>query len=162
MSILDNIDDMKSIDEDERHQIYSSIHRASQLASTARNRIEQSALTKAQVEIDVLADYAPASAEEFKKASLFERTRDGLVSASTATLHRAKNGIDALPDMAGALIDGVAISFERANAVPVLVSNLQRRLVGTFSDNVTKPIGMRLQASRKALTHGTGLVWRLG
>jgi hypothetical protein len=160
--MLDNIDDMKSINEDERHQIYSSIHRAAQLSSSARDRIEQAALTEAKVELGVLADYAPASTEEFKKASLFERTRDGLLSASNTTLNRAKNSVDAIPNMAGVLKDGVTNSLERANAVPMLASNLQRTLAGTLSDNVTKPIGMRLQASGKALTHGAGTGVGLG
>ena len=162
MSMLDDIDDMKSISEDERHQLYSSIHRAAQLASTARERIEQSVLTEAKVELGVLANYAPTSPKEFKKASIFERTRDGLVSASNTTLHRAKNSVEAIPNIAGALKDSVTNSVERANAVPTLVSNLQRTLSGTFSDNVTKPIGMRLQASGKALTHGAGAGVGLG
>ena len=78
VSMLDNIDDMKSISEAERHQIYASIHRATQLASAAREQIEHSVLTDAKVEVAVLADYAPVRTEEFKKASLLERTRDGL------------------------------------------------------------------------------------
>ena len=162
VSMLDNIDDMKSINEDERHQIYSSIHRAAQLASSARNRIEQSALIEAQVELGVLADYAPASTIEFKKASLFERTLDGIFSASKTTFDRARYSVEAVPNMADLLRDGVTNSLERANAVPMLASNLQRTLAGTLSDNVTKPIGMRLQASGKALTHGAGTGVGLG
>lgn len=162
MSMLDDIDDMKSISEDERHQLYSSIHRAAQLASSARERIEQSLLAEAKVELSVLAKYAPTNPQEFKKASFFERTRDGLLSASYTTLHRAKNSFEAIPNMAGALKDGVTNSVDRANAVPTLVSSMQRTLSGTFSDNVTKPIGMRLQASGKAITHGTGAGVGLG
>ena len=64
--------------------------------------------------------------------------------------------------MVGALVDGVTNSLERANAVPLLASNLQRTLTGSFSDNVTKPIGMRFKASGKALTHGTGAGVGLG
>ncbi|MEM8629741.1 MAG: hypothetical protein AAGF74_00760 [Pseudomonadota bacterium] len=56
LSMLDDIDDMKSISEDERHQIYSSINRASQLASSARERTEQSVLTEAKVELSELAN----------------------------------------------------------------------------------------------------------
>lgn len=156
VSMLDNIDDMKSVNDDDRHQIYSSIYRAAQLASSARERIEQSTLSKAQVELNVLADYAPASTEEFKKASVFERTRDGLSSASKTTFNSAKNTVEAIPNMAGVLRERVTHSLERANAVPILVSNLQRTLAGTLSDNVNKPIGMRLKASGKALTHGAG------
>ncbi|WP_170519469.1 hypothetical protein [Ruegeria atlantica] len=162
MSMLDNIDEMKSVNEDERHQIYSSINRAAQLASSARERIEQSALTEAKVELSVLAKYAPMATQEFKRASLFERTRDGVLSASNVTLQRAKNSVEAVPNMVGALKDGVSTSLERANAVPMLASNLQRTLAGMVSDNVTKPIGMRLQASGKALTHGTGAGVGLG
>ena len=148
--------------DEERFQIYSSINRAAQLASSARDRIEQSALAETKAELSVLVDYAPASTKEFKRASLFERTRDGLLSASNTTLHKAKNSIEAIPNMAGGLIDGVTNSVERANAVPTLVSNLQRTLAGTLSDNVTKPIGIRLQASGKALTHGAGAGVGLG
>lgn len=162
VSMLDNIDDMKSVNEDDRHQIYSSIHRAAQLASSARERIEQSALAEARVELDVLADYAPASTEVFKKASVFERTRDSLFSASKTTFDSAKNTVEAIPNMAGSLRDGVTSSFERANAVPVLASNLQRTLAGKLSDTVTKPIGMRLQASGTALTYGAGTGVGLG
>lgn len=162
MSMLDDIDDMKSISEDERHQFYSSIHRAAQLASSARGRIEQSVLAEAKVELSVLASYAPTNPQEFRKASFLERTRDGLLSASNTTLHRAKNSFEAIPNMAGALKGGVTNSVHRANAVPTLVSNLQRTLSGTFSDNVTRPIGMRLQASGKAITHGAGAGVGLG
>ncbi len=162
MSMLDNIDDMKSINDDDRHQIYSSIHRAAQLASSARERIEQSTFTEARVELDVLADYAPATTEEFKKASLFERTRDGLLSASNTAVNSAKNSVENIPNVASVLREGVTSSLERANAVPMLASNLQRTLAGTLSDNVTKPIGMRLQASGKALTHGAGTGVGLG
>lgn len=162
VSMLDNIDDMKSVNDHDRHQIYGSIHRAAQLASSARDRIERSALAEAQVELNVLADYAPARTEEFKKSSVFERTRDGLYSASKTTFNSAKNTVEAIPDMAGLLRDGVNSSLERANAVPVLASNLQRTLAGTLSDNVTKPIGMRLQASGKALTRGAGTGVGLG
>ncbi|WP_298848830.1 hypothetical protein [uncultured Ruegeria sp.] len=156
MSMLDNIDEMKSVNEDERHQIYTSINRAAQLASSARERIEQSALTEAKVELSVLANYAPTTTQEFKKASLFERTRDGVLSASNTTLQKAKISVESVPNVVGALKDGVSTSLERANAVPILASNLHRTLGGMMSDNITKPIGMRLQASGKALTHGAG------
>lgn len=162
MSMLDDIDDMKSISKDERHQLYSSIHRASQLASSARERIEQSVLTEAKVELDVLANYAPITPQEFKKASLFERTRDGVLSASNATLQRAKSSVGTTPNMIGALKDGVLTSLDRAHAVQTLASNLQQTVAGMVSDNLAKPIGMRLQASRKALTHGAGAGVGLG
>jgi hypothetical protein len=162
LSMLDDIDDMKSISEDERHQLYSSIHRAALLASSARERIEQSMLTEAKLELSVLANYAPTNPQEFKKASLFERTRDGVLAASNTTLQRAKNSVATAPDMIGALKDGVLTSLDRAHAVPTLASNLQQTLAGMVSDNVTKPIGMRLQASSKALTHGTGAGVGLG
>lgn len=162
ISMLDNINDIKSIKEDERHQLYSSIHRAAQLAFTARERIEQSLLNEAKVELSVLANYAPNNPQEFKKASLFERTRDGLLSASNTTLQTAKNGIEAIPNVAGGLKGGATNSVERAKAVPTLVSNFQKTLSGTLSDNVTKPIGMRLQASGKALTQGAGAGVGLG
>ncbi|MEM8629742.1 MAG: hypothetical protein AAGF74_00765 [Pseudomonadota bacterium] len=84
------------------------------------------------------------------------------MSASNTTLHRAKNKIDAVPDIVGALKGGVTNSLERANAVPLLASNLQRTLAGTLSDNVTKPIAMRFNASGKALTHGAGAGVGLG
>lgn len=162
MSMLEDIDDMKSISEDERHQLYSSIHRAAQLASIARERIEQLLLTEAKVELSVLANYAPTTPQEFKKASLFERTRDGILSASNSTLQRARNSVETAPNMIGALKDGVLTSLDRAHAVPTLASNLQQTLAGMVSDNVTKPIGMRLQASGKALTHGAGAGVGLG
>jgi hypothetical protein len=160
--MLDSIDDMKSVDEDDRHQIYGSIHRAVQLASYARERLEQSAFTEARIELEVLAEYAPSSTETFNKASVFERTRDSLFSASKRTFDSAKNSVEAIPNVAGSLRGGIANSLERANAVPVLASNLQRTLAGKLSDNVTKPIGMRLQASGKALTHGAGAGVGLG
>ena len=162
VTMLSDIDDMKSISEDERHQLYSSIHRAAQLASTARERLEQSALKETQVEIGVLADYAPANSEAYKHPSMFERTRDGFFSASNSVLGKAKTSVEALPSMTGVLKEGVNSSLERANAVPILASNLQRTLTGTFSDTVTKPIGMRLKASGKALTHGAGAGVGLG
>lgn len=162
MSMLDDIDDMKSISKDERHQLYSSIHRASQLASSARERIEQSVLTEAKVELDVLANYAPITPQEFKKASLFERTRDGVLSASNTTLQRAKSSVGTAPNMIGALKNGFLTSLDRAHAVQTLASNLQQTLAGRVSDSVTRPIGMRLQASGKALTHGAGAGVGLG
>ncbi|MEM8591448.1 MAG: hypothetical protein AAGF13_02865 [Pseudomonadota bacterium] len=162
MSMLDGIDDMKSINADERHQIYSSINRAAQLASSARERIEQVGLAKAKVEISVLAGYAPATSDKFKQATLFERTRDGFLSASNTTLNRAKSSVDAVPDFVGALKAGMSSSLERANAVQMLASNLQRTITGTFSDNVTKPIGMRFKAGSKALSHGAGASVGLG
>jgi hypothetical protein len=162
MSMLDSIDEMKSVNEDELHQLYSSINRAVQLASSARERIEQSALTEAKVELSVLADYAPTATQEYKKASLLERTRDSVLSSSNTTLQRARNSVEAVPSMVDALKDGVSSSLERANAVPLLASNLQRTLSGMVSDNVKKPIGMRMKASSKALTHGTGTGVGLG
>jgi len=162
MSMLHDIDDITSISEDERHQLYSSIHRAAQLAISARERIEQSVLSKARIELSVLANYAPSSPQEFKKASLFERTRNSVLSASNTSLRRAKNSVEAAPNMIGALKDGVLTSFDRANAVSALASNLQRTLAGMVSDSVAKPIGMRLQASRKALTYGASASVGLG
>lgn len=162
MSMLDDIDDMKSISEDERHQLYISVHRASQLASSARERIEKSVLAEAKVELDVLANYAPNTPQEFRKASLFERTRNGVLSASNTALNRTKSSVETAPNMIVELKDGVLASLNRAHAVPTLASNLQRSLAGVVSDNVTKPIGMRLQASRKALTHGAGAGVGLG
>lgn len=162
MSMLVAIDDMKTVSEDERHQLYGSIHRAAQLAASARERIEQSTLSEAKVELSVLAGYAPASTETFKKASFFERTRDGVLSASNSTLQRARSSIEGVPNVVDAVKDGVSSSFERANAVPLLASNLQRTMAAVVSDNVTKPIGMRLQASGKALTHGAGAGVGLG
>lgn len=162
VSMLFDIDDMKSISEEELHQLYGSIHRAAQLASSARECLEQSALTKTQVEIGVLAEYAPANSEAYKPASMFERTREGFLSASNSALGKAKTSVEALPSMTGVLKEGVNSSLERANAVPILASNLQRTLTGTFSDTVTKPIGMRLKASGKALTHGAGAGVGLG
>ena len=110
----------------------------------------------------MLANYAPTSPQEFKKASLFERTCDGVLSASSSTLQRAKNSVETAPNMIGALKDGVLTSLDRAHAVPTLASNLQQTLAGMLSDNLTKPIGMRLQASGKALTHGAGAGVGLG
>ncbi len=162
MSMLDDIDDMKSISDDEQHQLYSSIHRAAQLASSARERIEQSVLMEVKVELGVLASYALTNPQEFKKASLFERTRDGVLSASNSTLQKAKSSAETAPNMIDALKDGVLASLDRAQALPTLASNLQQTLAGMVSDNVTKPIGMRLQASGKALTHGAGAGVGLG
>ena len=162
MSMLENVDEMKSVSDDDRHQIYSSVNRAAQLATSARDRIEQSALTKTKIELSVLAEYAPGTAQNFEKASFFERTRDGVLSASNTTLQKARSSVEAVPNMVDALKDGVSTSLDRANAVPVLASNLQKVLAGVVSDNVTKPIGMRLQASGKALAHGTGAGVGLG
>lgn len=162
VSMLDNIDDMKSVNDDDRHQIYSSVHRAVQLASKARERIEQSALLKTQVEVEVLADYAPASTEKFQKATVLERAREGLFSVSKTTFDSTKTTVEAIPNLAGLLRGGVTNSLNRANAVLVLASNLQRTFSGTLSDTLIKPIGMRLQASGKALAHGTGAGVGLG
>lgn len=162
VSMLDNIDNMESIDEGDRHQIYSSINQAAQLASDARRRIEQSALTEVKVELSVLADYAPDNTGEYQRTSLFERTCHGLMSASNTTLRKAKNGVDVVPNVVGALKDGVTNSLERVNAVPLLASNLQRTVAGSLSDWVTNPIKMRLQASGKALSHGAGAGVGLG
>lgn len=162
MSMLESIDEMKSVSDEERLQINGSIHRAAQLASSARERIEQSALAEAKVELNVLADYAPNTTERFEKASLFERTRDGVLSASNTTLLKAKSGVSSIPNIVGTLKDGVSTSLGRAGAVSILASNLQRTLSGVMSDNVTSPIRMRLQASSKALTHGAGAGVGLG
>lgn len=162
MSMLDSIDEMKSVSDEERLQINASIHRAAQLASSARERIEQSALAEAKVELSVLADYAPTTTQEFQKATLFERTRDGVLSASNTTLLKAKGGVSSVPNIVGALKDGVSTSLGRASAVSILASNLQRTLSGVMSDSVTSPIRMRLHASSKALTHGAGTGVGLG
>lgn len=156
LTMLENIDEMKSVSEDEQHQINSSIHRAAQLASAARERIERAELNKAAVELDVLAEYAPETTKPFKKASLFERTRERIVSTSDTTLQTAKGGVEALPTVIGGLKAGVATSFARVTAVPMLASNVQKTLSGMMSDAVAKPINMRLRAGSKALTHGTG------
>lgn len=162
MSMLDSIDEMKSVSDEERLQINGSIHRAVQLASSARERLEQSVLAEAKVELTVLADYAPNITEKFEKASLFERTRDGVLFASNTTLLKAKNGVSSVPNIVGTLKDGVSTSLGRAGAVSILASNLQRTLSGVMSDNVTSPIRMRLQSSSKALTHGAGTGVGLG
>ncbi|MFT5796123.1 MAG: hypothetical protein ACI9PY_002943 [Ascidiaceihabitans sp.] len=162
MSMLDSIDEMKSVSDEERLQISGSIHRAAQLASSARERIEQSVLAEAKVELGVLANYAPSTTEKFQKASLFERTRDGVLSASNTTLQKAKSGVNSVPNIVGTLKDGVSTSLGRASAVSILASNLQRTLSGVMSDNVTSPIRMRLQASSKALTRGAGTGVGLG
>lgn len=162
MSMLDAVDDMTSIGEEDQHQLYSSIHRASQLAAAARARVEQSALSDVKVELDVLANYAPPPAQQLGKASFFERARDGVLSASTLTLQKAKSSVESAPKFADALKDGVSNSLDRAQAVSTLASNLQRTLSGMVSDNVTQPIKMRLQASSKALTHGAGAGVGLG
>lgn len=162
MAMLEDIDDMKSIDAEERHQLYSSIHRAAQLGAVARERIEQAALTEAKVELSVLADYAPAHPEEYKKASLLERTRAGVASASSAALQRARSGIEGVPSVASAVKGGVASSLERATGAVSLASNAQRTLSGIVSDRVTNPIGMRIRASGKALRHGAGTGVGLG
>lgn len=162
MSMLDSIDEMKSVNDEERLQINGSIYRAAQLASSARERIEKSTLAEAKVELSVLANYAPSTPEEFQKASLFERTRDGVLSASNTSLQKAKSSVSSIPNIVGVLKDGVSTSLGRAGAVSIIASNLQRTLSGVMSDNVTSPIRMRLQASRKALTHGAGTGVGLG
>lgn len=162
MAMLDGIDNMASVCDDEKHQIYGSINRAAQLAALARERIEQAALTEAKVELNLLANYAPEQPEEYKKASLFQRTRDGILSASNTTLQKAKSGVESLPGLVETLKGGVGSSLERVTAVPLLVVNLQKSLAGAFSDSVTKPIAMRLHASGKAITHGTGAGIGLG
>ena len=110
----------------------------------------------------MLADYAPDTTQVFQKASLFERTRHGVLSASNTTLKKAKSRVGSVPNIVGTLKGGVSASLGRASAVSILASNLQRTLSGVMSDNVTKPIAMRLQASSKALTHGAGTGVGLG
>ena len=156
MSMLENIDDMNSVSDEERYQINSSLHRAGQLAAGARQRLERSAFDEAKVELEVLAEYAPPNTKSFKKSSFLERTFDGVVSASESTLKAASSSAASLPGIVDKLKDGVTTSLDHASAVPVLASNLQRTLLGMVADNVSKPVAMRLQASRKALTYGVG------
>ncbi|MEM9343102.1 MAG: hypothetical protein AAGA87_08665 [Pseudomonadota bacterium] len=138
VSMLDGLDDMTSVTPEDQHQINASLHRASQLAADARRRIERAALGETMAELAVLAEYAPPTTEVFKAPTVFERTLDGVVSAS-------RN-----------MGQGAAALASRAGAVPTLAHNLQRSLAGALSDHVTKPIEMRLQASATALKYGAG------
>jgi len=143
MSMLDGVDDMASVTPEDQHQINSSLHRASQLAAEARQRVERAVLDDTKLELEVLADYAPSTAP-LEPASLLERA----VETSKDTAAAA----------AGLWRDGVV----RAGAVPSLAANLQRSVFGAVSDHVTKPIEMRLQASAQAVKYGVGTGMGIG
>ena len=156
VSMMRNIDDMNSVTGEERLQIYEAIHRAGQLVSDARHDIERVALHKAMVRVQVLAQQAPPAAQPFEKASFYDRALGGIKSASKSSLNTVSSGATALPNVVGRAKDSMASSLGRVSAVPLLAANLQKTLSGVISDNVTKPIQMRLQAGEKALKYGVG------
>ena len=162
MSMLDEIDQMSSVTEDEVHQVLASVNRAASLAKDARQRIEQANLTDAKVEIEVLAEYATPPAKPFQKASRFTRAFDSIASVSESVWDGAKSGATAVPGIVGNLQEGVSDTVSRAASVPKLAVNFQKSLSGTLSDNISKPISMRLKASGRALEHGVGAGVGLG
>lgn len=162
ISMLDEIDKMATVTEDEMHQILTSLHRAVQLARDARRRIEQVTLTDAKVELSVLSGRAAPPATTFQKASRFSRAMDQVASVSANVWTGAKTGATVFPALASGaqgLVTGVA---SRAGSIPALTSNLQKTLAGHLSDNVSKPVSMRLNASSRALKNGVGTGVGLG
>ena len=151
--MLDDIDQMESVSEDEMHQIFSSISRASTLAKTARKHIEQSALSNAKVELEVLSEYAPEPTKPFLKSSRFTRASDSVASVSGSVWDGAKSSVTSVPNMVEGLQDG---AISRVASVPKLAVNLQKTMAGTFSDNISNPISMRLKASGRAIESGLG------
>ncbi|WP_299885592.1 hypothetical protein [uncultured Ruegeria sp.] len=161
-AMLEDMDQMTSISEDERHQVYASINRAATLAKEARQRIEGSSFAEARVNLEVLAEYAPSPVEPYKKASRFTRALDGLSSASETVWSGAKSHASSVPGLMGSLQDGVSDTMSRASSVPELAANLHKTVSAALSDNVTSPISIRLDASGRALRNGVGTGVGLG
>ncbi|MEP3846116.1 MAG: hypothetical protein ABJM43_12330 [Paracoccaceae bacterium] len=151
--MLDDIDQMESVSEDEMHQIFSSISRASALAKTARKHIERSTLSNAKVELEVLSEYAPQPTEPFLKSSRFSRALDSVASVSGSVWDGAKSSVTSVPSVVEGLQDSAR---SRVASVPKLAANLQKTMAGTFSDNISNPISMRLKASGRAIESGVG------
>ena len=162
VSMLDDIDQMPSVTDDEKHQLFSSINRAAQLAKSARQGLEQSKLAQVRVEVDVLAEYAPQPAEPYQKPSRLTRALDTIAAASENVWSGAKSRAPSVPGMVDTLQEGVSGTLTRAASVPVLLGNLQKSLTGAVSDSITSPISMRLAASGRALKHGVGAGVGLG
>ncbi|MEP5731397.1 MAG: hypothetical protein ABJL67_18730 [Sulfitobacter sp.] len=156
MTLLENIDAMRSVGDKEKHQINASLNRAAQLATDARHRIEQKQFNVAKAELDVLAEYAPKPEVPFKRASFVSRKLKGVVQISESTWEETKSRVTAIPTLVGHLKDGANNSMARVSSIPVLAANFQKSLSAAMSDAVAKPIAMRLQASTKALKHGVG------
>ncbi|MEO1107675.1 MAG: hypothetical protein AAFX90_07125 [Pseudomonadota bacterium] len=162
MSIFDDMDQMVSVSDDEKHQILISVHRAAQLAKVARRRMEQSKLTDAKTELEVLAQYAAVPDEPYQKPSRLTRALDGLASASDSAWQGAKSHARAMPNLVSGLQSGVSGTLSRAASAPALFENLQKTVSGALSDTVLTPISMRLNAGGRALKHGVGAGVGLG
>ena len=162
LSFLGEIDQMRSLSDEDAHQMLSSLNRASSLAIEARQRIEQVKLSEAKVELDVLSEYAPAPSETYREASLVARTVDNVSALSDTIWKGAKSGAAQAPSLLGSLQNGASSTLFRAASLPKLAANFQKSVSGTLSDTVTKPISMRLDASGRALKHGWGTGVGLG
>ncbi len=161
MTMLDSVAPETIPDADVEH-INASLFRATQLAKTARSRLEQSKLDAVKVELDVLAKYAPEPETPYMASTFVERGMDGVTRASNATWQGAKSTAAAASGFMGRLKKEAGQSVERAQSVPKLAVNLQKSVAGVLSDNISKPIGMRLHASSRALKHGVGAGVGLG
>lgn len=162
MSMLDEMAQMESISDDEKHQVLSSVNRAAQLAKDARHRIERVKFTEAKTELGVLADYAPVPDQPFEKPSRFTRTFGGVASVSEAMWSGAKSQANAVPGLVSTLQESMSDTLTRAASAPVLLENFQKTLTGALSDNISTPISMRLNAGGRALKHGVGAGVGLG
>ena len=154
MTLLDEVDQLKSVSKEDRHQILASVHRASLLAQEARNRIEQVILADAKVELGVLSDYAPMPSQPYTEPSFVSRTVDNASSLSESVWDVAKSGASQVPGLVGALQGGLSSTFYRAGSLPKLAASFQKSLAGTLSDTVPKPISMRLNVSGQDLKYG--------
>jgi hypothetical protein len=162
MLMLQEVDQMESVSDEERHQILTSIHRSAQLAKEARDRIERTKLTAAKVELEVLSEYAQPPAQPYEKPSRFLRAFDSIAATSESVWSGAKSRANAIPDVVGDLQSGVSGTLTRAASAPALIGNLRKTIAGTLSDNISTPISMRLNASGQALKHGVGAGVGLG
>ncbi|MEP4199187.1 MAG: hypothetical protein ABJL99_26470 [Aliishimia sp.] len=154
--MLDDVDRMTSVTQDEMHEIFSSVSRAALLARTARQRIEQATLTDAKVELEVLSGYAPEPSKPYKKPSMFSRAIGSVASVSENVWDGAKSSVTSVPNIVGGLQDSASNVVSRAASVSLLTANFQKTLAGHLSDNISKPISMRLKAGGRALENGIG------
>lgn len=162
MAMLDEIDEMETIPDDERHQVLSSVNRSVQLVSKARQKVERTKLADAKIELEVLAEYSPSPDAPYQKPSLFTRTFDSIASTSESAWHGAKSRAAGVPDVVGGLQETVSGTLARASSAPALMGNLQKTVSGALADNITTPISMRLNAGGKALGSGLGTGVGLG
>lgn len=154
MTLLSGLDDRTVVTREDQQQITTAFQQADQLVHQARQRVERAMLDKAKIELEVLADYvssSPAPVETGPRALL-----DRLQGASVWSVRAIRAGGAGVASLSDRVKRGVAASGERASAVPVLVSNLQKTLTGAVADRLGKPIERRLQASGTALKYGVG------